>query len=295
MLSIIIVNWNVKDILIKNLESIFLYTKNVDYEVIVVDNNSSDGSVEAVNKAFPDQITNGKLKIIASKKNNGFAKGNNIGYAESKGEYVLFMNPDMELVENSFKILADYLDQHREVGAVGCTLNYPDGSLQKSVKKLPTFFSQVIILLKLHHFLYNLKSIREFLQRDFDYSREQEVEQLMGAFIMMRREVFERAGKWDEDYWIWWEDIELAYELKIQNVKVIYTPRTKIIHHESKSFEQNLGLTRQKRFNKSMLIYFKKHGSKLQYFILILLQPISLFLAWLTQVFRVKMKQQSKV
>lgn len=319
MLSIIIVNWNVKDLLIKNLESIFRFSKNVEYEVIVVDNGSSDGSVEEIKKQFVTEIASGKLKVLDTKTNNGFAKGNNIGYNVSQGEYLLFMNPDMELVENSFKIIVDYLNKHSEVGALGCTLNYPDlilqnmdrrvethcmrltcedacnASLQKTVKNLPNFWSQVFVLLKLHHLFYNFKPVKDYLQRDFDYTEEQEVEQLMGAFIVIRREIFEKIGKWNEDYWLWWEDVELAYQLKKHEVKVVYAPITKVVHHESVSFAQNNSLTRQRRFNKGMLLYFKKHGSYWQYFMLLMLQPISLLLAWLTQILKVKMRQQSKI
>lgn len=295
MLSIIIVNWNVKNLLTKNLESIFSFTKNIDYEVIVVDNGSSDGSVEELNKKFSREIAAGKLKILDTKKNNGFSRGNNIGFEASKGDFVLFMNPDMELVENSFKMLADYLDNNSNVGAVGCTLIYSDGSLQKSVKNLPTIFSQVIVLLKLHHILFWFGPVKKYLARDFDYSKEQEAGQLMGAFIMMRREVFEKIGKWDEDYWLFWEDVELAFQLKKNNIKTIYTPSTKVVHHESKSFEQQASLARQRSFNKGMLIYFKKHRPKSEYFILKLLQPWSLFLAILSQMFGIRMRQQSRI
>jgi GT2 family glycosyltransferase len=295
MLSIIIVNWNVKNILIKNLESIFKFTQNLDYEVIVVDNNSKDKSVEEINKIFSKEISASKLKIIDTKKNNGFSKGNNIGFEASIGEHVLFMNPDMELIENSFKILTDYLQNNPAADVISCTLNYPDRTLQKTAKKLPSLSSQIIILLKLHHILFWLKPIKKYLAKDFDYSKEQEAEQLMGAFIMLRREIFEQIGKWDEDYWLSWEDVELAYQLKKNNIKTIYTPITKVIHHESKSFEQQASLARQRSFNKGMLTFFKKHKSRLQYLILILLQPISLFLAMLAQMLRIKMRQQSKV
>lgn len=295
MLSVIIVNWNVKDLLIKNLESIFYFAQNIDYEVIVVDNNSADGSVEAINEKFLKEISERRLKVLDTKKNNGFSKGNNIGYEASKGDLVLFMNPDMELTENSFKVLSDYLNGHLDVGAVSCILSYPDGILQKSVKGFPTLFSQAIILLKLHHLLFWFGPVKRYLARDFDYSREQEAKQLMGAFIMMRREVFEKIGRWDEDYWLFWEDVELAYRLKKNNIKTIYTPSTKVVHHESKSFEQQANLARQRSFNKGMLIYFKKHGSKFDYFILKLLQPVSLFLAILLQMFGIRMRQQSRI
>ncbi|MFH1564831.1 MAG: glycosyltransferase family 2 protein [bacterium] len=295
MLSVIIVNWNVKNLLIKNLESIFSFTKNIDYEIIVVDNGSTDGSAEELNKKFSREVAAGKLKILDTKKNNGFSRGNNIGFEASKGDYVLFMNPDMELVENSFKILENYLKSHLDVGAVSCILRYPDDTLQKSVKGFPTLFSQAIILLKLHHLLFWFGPVKRYLARDFDYSKEQEAKQLMGAFIMMRREVFEKIGKWDEDYWLFWEDVELAYQLKKNSIKTTYIPNTKVVHHESKSFEQQANLARQRSFNKGMLIYFKKHGSKFDYFILKLLQPWSLFLAMLTQMLRIRMRQQSRI
>jgi GT2 family glycosyltransferase len=295
MLSVIIVNWNVKYLIVKNLQSIFNFTKNLDFEVIVVDNGSSDGSVELMQKEFSAEIGQKKLLIINTKQNNGFAKGNNLGVDVASGEYLLFMNPDMELVENSFEILLNHLENHKNIDVLGCTLVYGDKSIQKTVKNLPTFLSQVFVLLKLHHLFKNSKTVKDYLNLDFDYTLEQKVEQLMGAFILMKREVFEKVGRWSEDYWMWWDDVDLAYQFQKQKLNIFYTPITKIIHHESKSFEQVKSLERQKRFNKGMLIYFKKYGQFWQYLVLLLLQPISFFLAWITQVFKIKMKQQSKI
>ena len=120
-LSIIIVNWNVKDLLQKNLESIFKYTQDLDFEVIVVDNHSKDYSIAMISSKFP------QVHIIANNQNLGFAKANNLGLELARGEYVLFMNPDMELTQNSFKTLYDYMENNKDVECCACTLKYPDG------------------------------------------------------------------------------------------------------------------------------------------------------------------------
>jgi len=287
-LSVIIVSWNVKDLLDKNLESIFKFTKDLDFEVIVVDNTSTDGTVPMIANKYP------QVELILNNQNLGFAKANNQGLEIAKGNYILFMNPDMELVENSFKILFDYLENNKDIGIVGCTLKYGDGSVQKSVKNFPELADQLLIELKLHH-IFKTKSLKHYLAEDFNYSQEQLVNQLMGAFLFCRREVVLKLKGFSQDYPIWWEDVDLCYRAKQQGIKIVYTPITSIIHHEGKSFEQQPSLFKQKRFLKGMLVFFKKYKPYYQYLILLICYPKSLFLAWLVQVLKIKPKTQSKI
>jgi GT2 family glycosyltransferase len=287
-LSIIIVSWNVKNLLKKCLQSIFSKTQGVDFEVIVVDNASQDGSAQMVSQEFP------QVNLIASNQNLGFAKANNMGLEFAQGNYVLFMNPDMELVENSFPKLLTLMNRDPKIALSTCQLIYPDGQRQNNIKNNPGFCDQALILLKLHHVL-KPRCLNRYLAKDFDYTKEQEVKQIMGAFVFSHGQIIREIGGWDADYFIWWEDLDLCKRIQDLGYKIIYTPETKIIHHEGKSFVQQLSLTKQKRFNKSLRSYFRKHSNILAYGCLSLLSILSLVLAWLSQIFKVKPKSQAKI
>lgn len=291
-LSIIIVNWNVKELLKKCLVSIFEKTVNISFEAIVVDNNSIDGSQEMLKDLVINQPN---LKLIFNDFNAGFARANNQGAKIANGRYLLFMNPDMEFIENSVEKLVKFMDENKTIGACAATLLYPDGKIQNNIKRDPTFWSQFFILLKSHHFLKRLPTIKNYLAKDFDYEKIQAAEQIMGAFVFIRRDLFKKIGGWDETFWLWWEDVDLCKRIRKANEKIFYTPITKIIHYEGKSFVQQLNLEKQKRFNRGMFLYFKKHHSKLSYLGLLLFQPISLFLAYLSQILKVKPRPQGRI
>ncbi|MCX6740029.1 MAG: glycosyltransferase family 2 protein [Candidatus Parcubacteria bacterium] len=287
-LSIIIVSWNVKDLLRKNLQSIFKLTQGLDFEVFVVDNASKDGSVQMVASEFP------KVNLIASNQNLGFAKANNLALEQAQGKYILFMNPDMELVENSFKVLVDWLEASPKVEMATCQLIYPDGLRQNNIKNNPGLCDQILILLKLHHF-WQPSCLKKYLAKDFDYTKEQEVKQIMGAFVLVKNEVIKDLGGWDEDYYLWWEDLDLCKRAQDKGYQIWYMPQTKLIHHEAKSFAQQMSLEKQKRFNRGMAIYFRKHFGLLSCLVVMLLSYISLGLAWVSQVFKIRPKSQSKI
>lgn len=290
-LSIVIVSYKVKNLLEKNLQSIFEYTKDINFEVIIVDNNSNDGTVEMIKEKYP------MVKLIASDKNLGFSKGNNLGLKESTGKYVVFMNPDMELVENSYKKILDFFKSRPEIKVLTCQLNYGDGTLQPNVKYDPDLMSQIIILLKLSHFPYfkHHPALNKYLAKNYNYSRFAEAKQVMGAFIIGLRSVFEKINGWDQDYWLWWEDLDICKRIRKKGTKIYYWPGTKIIHHEGKSFEQLPSFKKQIRFNRGMRLYFKKHGFKCDYYILLILNPISLLLALIVQLLKIRPRTQSKM
>ncbi|MBI5077268.1 glycosyltransferase family 2 protein [Candidatus Falkowbacteria bacterium] len=294
-LSIIIVSWNVKDFLHQLIDSIFQFTEGVEYEIVVVDNNSSDDTARFLQNEYRHFVGDEKLRIIANNFNAGFAKANNQGLKIAKGKYILFMNPDMELIENSFLDLTKFMDQSPDVGVCTCQLLYGDNTIQPNIKDEPTFLSQLLILLKFHHALRGLSCLKKYFRSDFDYSRIQYVSQVMGAFIFTRKEVMDKIGNWDEDYWLWWEDVELCYDIKAAGFEIVYLPITKVIHYEGKSFGQTRGWQKQKRFNRGMILYFKKRGKHLITFIFWILQPVSFILTAITTIFRVKPASQSKL
>lgn len=290
-LSIIIVNWKVKDLLEKCLQSIFKESPDIDFacpagakrlcgEVFVVDNNSGDGSVEMVREKFP------QVDLAASAKNLGFAKGNNLAIKKSRGRYILLLNPDTEILDNALEKMVRFMDADPECGIAGCKLLNPDLSLQPSVRTFPDFTSQIFILLKIHHLLPHSKTMYKYLVQDFDYEKTQEVDQVMGAFMMIRREVIEKIGMLDENFWIWFEEVDFCKRAKEGGFKIIYTPETKIIHYFGQSFKQAMGVKKQKDFNRSLSYYFKKHGTKGEWLAIQILRPLSLALAWLAQIFK---------
>ncbi len=287
-ISIIIVSWNVKDLLQKCLQSIYNQTHGIEFEIIVVDNASKDNSAQMVLKEFP-QIT-----LIASNVNLGFAKANNLALEQARGKYVLFMNPDMKLVENSFPKLIELMNKDPKIALSTCQLIYPDGSKQNNVKNNPGLCDQLLILLKLHHLL-QPRCLKKYLAKNFDYSKEQEVKQIMGAFMFGRADIIKEMGGFDIDYFLWWEDLDLCKRVQDAGYKILYTPITKVIHYEAKAFEQQQGLEKQVRFNRGMRIYFRKHTGLLVYWLISLLGVISLGLAYLSQLFKIKPKPQSQI
>ncbi|MBU1165053.1 glycosyltransferase family 2 protein [Patescibacteria group bacterium] len=281
-LSIIIVTWNVKDYLKKCLESIYKNQGDLDVEVIVVDNASTDNTSDMARREFP------KVKLITNQNNNGFAKANNQGIKIAKGEYVLFLNPDTEILSNTFKDSIDFFEKHKDTGAVGCQILNTDSTIQRSVRRFPTFWSQMLILYKLHHLLPSLRTFRNYFAQDFDYSKESEVDQIMGAFILTKRDIINKIGDFDEIFYLWFEEVDFCKRLIKNEYKVYYTPKAKIIHHGSLSFNQKLTVEKQKIFNKSMRYYFKKHHNKFSWFMIASTHFDSLFLAFFAGLFKKK-------
>ena len=273
-LSIITVNWKVKDLLEKCLRSVYEQTKDISFEVFVVDNDSGDGSVEMVREKFP------QVSLTASNDNLGFAKGNNIAVKDAKGRYILLLNPDTEILDNAIGKMVKFMDNHPGCGIAGCKLLNPDLTLQPSVRHFPTFLSQALILLKLHHLFPHSAPMRHYLAEDFDYTKTQPADQVMGAFFMIRKKVIEKIGLLDEKFWIWFEEVDYCKRTKEAGFKILYTPEAKIIHYYGQSFKQVYNVKKQKDFNKSLTYYFKKHQPLWQRILIGILKPISIALAW---------------
>lgn len=254
-LSIIIVNWNVKELLRKCLESVYGGAKNASFglEVIVVDNASTDGSAEMVKRKFP------QTALIANKTNQGFAKANNQGISLSKGDFILLLNPDTVILDNALGKSVEFMKKNKDCGVMGCKILNPDKTLQPSVRRFPKFLPIFLIFLKLPKILPNLKAINNYLATDFDYAKTQTANQVMGAFMMIRKEVFERAGLLDEKFFIWFEEVDFCKRVWENGYKVYYTPQAEIIHYGGQSFDQQKVIKKQLIFFKSAWRYFLKH------------------------------------
>ncbi|MCX5726379.1 MAG: glycosyltransferase family 2 protein [Candidatus Saganbacteria bacterium] len=243
-LSIVIVNFNTRDLLRKCLMSIYTKLKELDLEAIVVDNASSDDSARMVKQEFP------QVKLVANNENLGFSVANNKGIEVSSGKYVLFLNSDIELIDDSLKNLIKLMEEKKSIGAVGCKLLYPDRTVQPSCGKqlLPSIFIKQL--------LFGMERGKYYLT---DYDKEREVDWCTGACLLVRRKSLDDAGHFDEKYFIYYEDNDLCMELKKKGWRVYYSPRAQVVHYkaasrekadEGKIFIENL---------KSYLHFYKKH------------------------------------
>ncbi|MFC1613342.1 glycosyltransferase family 2 protein [Patescibacteria group bacterium] len=307
-LSIIIVNWNVKDLLEKCLTSIYKETQNIDFEVIVIDNASSDNSADMVRNKFP------QVKLIANKENKWFAGGNNQGIKMAQGDLILLLNPDTVVLDGAVNKMVGIMGG---AAVLGCKLLNPDMTIQPSCRKLPCLSDQILILLKLHNFFPNLKPIRKYYMSDYKYNDTREVEQVMGACLMTRKKVVEQIGGLDEKYGSIFEEVDfcrrvgntpvtyikegkhtpdpsnrgelakivplLRGDRGVLNSKIYFTDKAKIIHHKGQSFRQRKIITNQKNFNYALLRYFMKYKPLWQYLIILALWPVSMLLSIVDQ------------
>lgn len=308
-LSIIIVNWKVRKLLEKCLDSILANQENYHLEIFVVDNNSLDGTPEMVMIQYPE------IKMITLINNQGFAKANNLAIKQAKSAYILLLNPDTEIMSGFFTTTINYLDQHQEVGILAPKILNPDKSIQFSVRRLPNLTSQILTLLKLQNILVGQKNLENYISKrylnlvlklkkrfgcsktlssylaqDFDYQKEQDVEQVMGAAMIIRRSVFDKIGLLDPRFFVWFEEVDFCKRTLEAGFKIKYLPQTSIIHYEGSSFSKAKILRKQIIFNNSLLYYFWKHKPIWQWFIILLMLPINFVLTLLYVLF-IKKKQ----
>lgn len=273
-LSVIIVSWNVKDLLRRSLKSLFETNQSgVHFEVVVVDNASRDGSAEMVSYEFPN------VKLIANRENVGFAKACNQGSQIADGDYFLFLNDDTEVFADSLSEPVKYLASNKEIGVLGCSIKNPNNTQQPSVRHFPKLIDQLLILLKIHNFFPGF--IRKYLCIKFDYSVSQSVEQVMGAYFLVPRSVFFEIGGFDEKFYFWFEEVDFCRRVKKTGKQIWYFADTKIIHQGGSSFKQWSALPEQKLFNNSLLYYFSKHHAGWEVLLLKLFMPLSYVLAGL--------------
>ncbi len=257
-LSIVTLNWNVSDLVAELLESIVRETRGISYEIFVVDNASSDDiekTVEAFHRAHPDI----RLRFIRNGRNLGFAAGNNVALRLASGRHVVLLNPDTRVVDGALQKMVAWINAHHDAGVAGPKLLNADGSVQASVRRFPGLVDQIMILLKVHHLWPKAPPFRKFLARDFDYGKEQDVDQVMGAAFFVRREVFERIGLLDEAFFIWFEEVDFCKRAKDAGWRVVYVPSASVMHHGGASFAKAMTYRKQRYFTNSMRAYFRKH------------------------------------
>jgi len=254
-ISIIIVNFNVEHFLHLCLSSVIRATEGLKSEIWVVDNHSSDGSVEMVKDQFPN------VKLIESQENLGFSKGNNLAIKRSTGKYVLLLNPDTILAEDTLKKCLEFMEQMPEAGSLGAKMI--DGSgrfLPESKRGLPTPWVSFCKAFGLSALFPNSEIFGKYHLSFLSENETHEVDILSGAFMFMRKTALDQSGLLDEDFFMYGEDVDLSYRIQKAGFKNYYFPTATIIHFKGESTKRG-SISFVMHFYKAMLLFSRKHFS----------------------------------
>lgn len=286
MLSIVIVNWNTRDELRQCLHSIKTHVKSrLETEVIVVDNASSDKSADMVSKFYP------WVKLVKNDKNVGFGTACNMGADLTRGEVLAFINPDISFSSDSVIQLLDFLDEQPNVGVVAPKLLYDDGKLQPSVRRFPTTWVMLLMLTKLSLLARGLTSWKRYNYSNFNYENMRSVEQVMGAAMFIKRDVFEEVGKFDPSYFVWFEEVDLCKRIKEAGYLIFYIPAVEMYHTRSRSFAKQTMFERQINFSYSARVYARKHFSLMGQILVWFCSWLALILVFLVSPFDSQLKK----
>lgn len=250
--SIVVVSWNTCEILRDCLKSVYEQTSGFEFEMIVIDNASSDGSVEMLKQEFPQVV------LIENKKNHGFAAANNQGMAIAKGRYVLLLNSDTVVLDNAIPKTVDFADSHLQAAVTGCRVLNSDRTMQLSCFMFPSILNMTLWIT----YLFKLFPRSRFFGRErmtwWDRTDEREVDVVAGCFMLIRREAIEQVGIMDEQFFIYFEETDWCYRFKKAGWKVMFTPGGKIIHLGGASSKQ-VRVPMLKQWQRSLLLFYRKH------------------------------------
>jgi len=245
-LSVVILNYNVRYFLELCLKSVEAAITGINAEIIVVDNASPDDSCEMVKTLFPN------AKLIENKLNSGFSKGNNIGVAQARGEYLCILNPDTVVAEDTFTTLLEFADETKDIGIIGCRLIDGNGLyLPESKRNVPT---------PLVSFKKIFGSSGSYYANHLKQHEIGNVDILVGAFMIIKKSIYDEIGGFDEDYFMYGEDIDLSYKILKAGFQNQYFGQSTIIHFKGESTPKDR--IYRKRFYDAMRIFYKKHFKK---------------------------------
>ncbi len=256
-LTIIIVNYNVKHYLYQCLESLRRAAKGIEWEVVVVDNNSSDGSLEYLDQTYPEGSFP-ELRVIANNHNPGFGKANNQAFHETTGEYVLYINPDTFVCENTLSECLDFMAAHPDAGCLGVKMHNADGSFaMESRRGIPTPWASFCKVTRLSKLFPKSKVFGRYYMQHLPVDEPAIVEIISGAFMMVRRDIVSQVGIFDEDFFMYCEDTDLSYRMIKAGYHNYYLP-AHILHYKGES-TRKYSYTFVNTFYKAILIFFRKH------------------------------------
>jgi hypothetical protein len=251
MLSIIIVSWNVRDLLAACLRTIQANAGGLTLEIIVVDSASTDGTPALLREQFPT------VRLLAQTENVGFTRGNNIGLKAATGQYILLLNPDTEIIGDALPTLVSYLETHLETAIVGPHTLNSDGTTQSSKRRFPTLLTGIFESTHLQS-LAPRRLLDRFYAKDIPDTATAQVDWVQGSAILFRREVYDQIGGLDEGYVMYSEEVDWCKRAHDAGFQLVYLGSASIIHHGGKSTEQASARTHI-YFQQSKLRYFRKH------------------------------------
>jgi len=273
-LSIIIVSYNVKEKLNNNLQALFKSRGNFSFEVFVVDNNSQDGSAEMVEKNFP------QVKLIKNEDNLGFSRANNIAIKQSRGDFILLLNPDMQVFAETLEKSLNFAKNNSQAIVSSCKLVDEKNNIIRHVRRFPKFFDQLMIILKIPHVF--PKILDKYLVSNFNYNQSQKVDSVRGSFFVINKNKFKELNGQDlplldERYFVWFEEVDFCKQIYQLGGEVWYNSQAECLDYVGQSFSLLKRKKAQKLFRDSMLKYFKKWQPRWQYFLLKIFWLIGMF------------------
>lgn len=282
-LSVIILSHNVSNLLKKAIQAVYDTYKKKGLQVIVVDNASTDGSVSMVKKNFP------QVDLIISKTNTGFAKGNNLARKITKGDVVLFLNPDTEVHAGTIMKCLNILTSKKELGAITCKVNLPNEKMDYSCHRgLPTVWNTFCFFSGLSKIFPSSKIFSGYSATHLDTNTSHYIDCISGTFLMIKKGALEKVNWWDEDYWWNGDDIEICYMLKKNNYKIWYESSVTMMHYKgSSSGLQSTAQTKVAKETKvrsarsaamAMRIFTNKHWKELGPWPIMMIVRLGIFL-----------------
>ena len=256
-ISIVIISWKMNELLQSCLQSIYKYTSGVNLEIIVIDNKSQDGTSEMIEDEFPEII------LIRNKENRGVAPARNQGITIAKGKYVLILDADVELIENSILKLYEFMESNPDCGIVGSKLVSTERQLQFSCKRFPNLLSFIFRRLEYYNFIKNSKTLRYHTMQDWDHKEVKEVDYLIGACQFIRGEVIKKIGMYDDKIFYGPEDIDFCLRIWKAGWSVMYNPHTQIVHHEQRITKKNIFSSISLKHFIGILYIYRKYNFKI--------------------------------
>lgn len=256
--SIIIVNYNTRDLLQRCLRSVYAETKEISFEVFVVDNNSQDGSGEMLGVDFPHVTT------ILNIENKGFSAANNQALTEAKGQFVLLLNSDTKILDGTIQKMYRFMKDNPGIGISGCKLLNEDGTLQQSCGNFPSMRNLFAESLFLNHFFPKLSATEGYFLRLNSLSKEMDVDVIKGAFMMIRSTVMKSIGFLDESFFMYTEETDFCYRAKKAGFRVVYSPNAEVVHYEGGSVKDIF--RHYEHIHTTQLYFLQKHYHGFRYF-----------------------------
>lgn len=254
-LSISIINWNTGDYLKKCLQSIEENVEGISYEAIVVDNNSSDGSIDMIRNCFP------KIKLIENRTNLGFSRANNQAIKKAAGRYILLLNPDTLVLDKAIVKMIDFMEQHSNTGIIGCKLLNEDGSVQMSCRTFPTLNSLFHTFTGLDTKFPKSPILSHHIMSYWNHDEIREVDWVSGACLIVRHAVIKQIGLLDEQFFMYYEDLDYCRRARQKGWRIYYLPEAQIIHYRAKStilfYEEMESIS-----SNSLVRYYRKYHSR---------------------------------